>query len=151
MQTKRNVNLFAWVLPLLLIGAVTLSAADVVNEATLRFPLQGLEFNAYKMMDPATGELFESVTDDNGTEVDVAEYRAREQALHREKYGKLVPALYEMLKTTPPGDRLRVHRFRHDGLRSHGHSGLRIHAGGGPRGRAPFRLHGVYFGAGGGY
>jgi hypothetical protein len=71
---------------------------ETVNTVEVNLPLSNVHFFSSKVLDRTSGEFFEVSVDTEGRTVDARALGEREDALYREKYGKLTPELYEVMK-----------------------------------------------------
>jgi hypothetical protein len=75
---------------------------ETVNTVEVNLPLSGVRFFSSKVLDKTTGEFFEVSVDEGGATVDARELGEREDRLYRERYGKLTPELYEVMRERAP-------------------------------------------------
>jgi hypothetical protein len=73
-----------------------------------RLPLTGQEFYFGKVIDKKTGKAYGVAVDQNGAVVDYEALQAAEKAAYKAKYGKLQPALHDLLETVTEGERVTV-------------------------------------------
>lgn len=74
-------------------------ALVIVNEFRRAAPLLGLTFQAVTVLDTESGHFFQVLVDlDSGQVEDRTAVEEAEEQNHRAKYGKLQPALYELLE-----------------------------------------------------
>ena len=99
-------------------GAVLLQVSDdqglqsdslsIVNMQEVSLPLTGVTFYEAKVIDQNTGMIYGASVDANGGKVDSAAANQAEKAAYRATYGRLEPALYNVLQLMANTDRIQV-------------------------------------------
>lgn len=80
----------------------------IVSTADIDLPLQGRAVFGFKVMDEHTGKVYTIRLNEAGEEVDWARLEAEERAAHERTYGRLDPALAQVLATASDTDRVDV-------------------------------------------
>lgn len=75
---------------------------EILNTVEVNLPLTRVRFFSSKVLDRTSGEFLEISVDEEGSTVDARTLGEREDALYREKYGKLTPELYDVMKERGP-------------------------------------------------
>jgi hypothetical protein len=71
-------------------------------------PLTGASLTQAKVIDQATGAIYGLALDASGVPIDLQAARQAEEAAYRARYGRLEPALYDLLQTQAGADRVTV-------------------------------------------
>ncbi len=81
---------------------------QVVGQGVTRYPLTGQTIWRGEIYDRRTHQPYAVCVDAQGRVVDLAQVQAQERAAHTARYGKLEPALHELLQTKADSDIMRV-------------------------------------------
>ncbi|NMG83354.1 MAG: S8 family serine peptidase [Methanosarcinales archaeon] len=81
---------------------------EIVNEGQATFPLTKEILWAGKLLDKKSGKVYGAYIDENGNIADFKKAKEKEDKTHKDKYGRLEPALYEKLQDMNSDDKIEV-------------------------------------------
>ena len=87
----------------------------IVHQELQPFPLTGRVLWRAKILDPAGGSTYGVAIDEGGQIVDPHLFEQAEREAYRARYGKLEPALHDLLQTKGDDERVKVGIWLADG------------------------------------
>lgn len=90
------------------IHGIPMTTLRVADRVTQNYPLTGVQLHVAKVINTATGKVYQLVQDGTGKSVSLDAVAAAEQKAQQAKYGKLDPRLHAKLAQLPPGQSIPV-------------------------------------------